>query len=346
MFNRTLGILALVSAVGVLYGCYLVNNEKSFEVKPGAERLRFAFIVSGSLRSLVRDDVRDLQREALFEPLAGSHIDIFLNLDLDETTKNSTVVQKLKQDYRPKRLVIKTYECQDNCEVPGCLSNAITTSRTFEQLQRLQDVMVSIQAEERSIGIDYDFIIRVRPDLEFYESLPRLECWKLIPDMIIWDLDARFSDSHEHLMISHVVPATDVKFLGDWFTVVPRKLATKFFSDPFKQLKDCVSLDPQNTGSHTCGTKNEFWLFPECRFLVSAQKLNAHIGKLMDEGDGSKYIPHTIIRCDGPFCQSVYRMNGPRFCDSRVCEYPPVEHVPVGSNFSVRQTCFHGFPPH
>ena len=142
--------------------------------------------------------------------------------------------------------------------------------------------MASIQADERSNGIHYDFISQVRPDLEFYESLPRLGCWNLIPDVIIWDLDARFSDSHEHLMMSHVVPAADIKFFGDRFTHVPRKLATKSFSDPIKQLKDCVSLDPQNVSPHTCGAKKRVLAFSR----MSISRFGSEIACTHQQVDG------------------------------------------------------------
>lgn len=334
------GSLLFLSVLHLLFPPSIMRLRWSSDTK---DPLRIAFLISGPLRSLVREDMRKQQRRALFDPLVGAHVDIFMNLDLDHLSQNFTAISALKQSLKPKRLLVKSYSCKEGCERSGCLSNAITTSRMYEQFARVRDTMLSIKAEEDATGRKYDFIVRVRPDLEFYESLPRLKCWEKLPDFIIWDLDARYSDTSDRPTTTHIVPAFDVKFLGDWFTIVPRKLATAFFTHPLEQILDCVPLEPSKAYPFKCGTKDEFWRFPECRFLVSAQRVNAHVGKLMLENASGTYTPHTIVRCDDDMCRATYRMNGPRFCGDRKCHYSTVKEEPLGSRLTIREQCFHGF---
>jgi len=313
-------------------------------IQKQSSSVNIALCMVGDIRSMVRADVQKNLHRAIYEPLQGARVDTFVHIG-DNLIKGNAAI-RAKQvnvsllkfgDLPPKSISVLTV-------VPraGAILDASTTCQTagYAQTVRLRACIHDMLAFERSEAIRYDFVIRTRPDLEYFESLPPTKCWENLKPNIIWDMDTRFSaglDKHN----AHVVrPIEQVDFVGDWFTIVPRNLAIDVFSSIADDFEKCIPLRaPQ--AEKVCGEDNHRWNWSECRFKHAYHKTmgNVSVGKLMSE-TGDDFQWNTIIRCENVQCTKASRQKGQQHCHERKCNYKWIIFSPIGSDFKVRATCF------
>ena len=282
---------------------------------------KIAVCMVGDVRSLVRVDARRNLHEAVYKPLSALHVDTFAfvgdtlikgnsdvkaNLSVSDVLfgKSKPVVTQISTDIRKRGAMLST---RPTCQVLG-----------YAEVVRLRDCVSAVMKYENALGIQYDFILRTRPDIEYFESLPPAHCWRGLNPLVIWDMDTRFATAIDKLNVEKVKSVLEADFVGDWLTLAPRDIAVKAFKSMADDFERCISLSaPEEL---ICGESNHRWGWPECRFKHAYIKANSRslVGKLMTE-TGQDFQWNTVVRCQNADCSDVSRQDGQQHCHERVC---------------------------
>lgn len=270
---------------------------------------RVAVCKVGDIRSLVREDAQQNLLRALYEPLLDLQVDTFLVVG-DALIKGNSLI-KTKNNFSTFEFGGKApISVKIATEVSRSGAMRVPTSRCqtlgYEQSVRLRECMRQIAMHEKQNGFNYEFIIRTRPDIEYFESLPSSRCWRSLRRDVIWDMDTRFSTGMDQLNADIVKDISEVDFIGDWLSVVPRNIAEWALTSIAGDFEKCIPFTVP-TGN-VCGKNNHRWGWPECRFKCAYQKGGGTVlaGKLMTESS-AKFQWHTLLRCMNSDCSLVKR---------------------------------------
>jgi len=286
--------------------------------------LKIASCVTGQLRSLANDTHRTNFLSTFYAPLmTGALLDTYFHLDRTAQTEDESVMHVIRTWFKPIRVVIE----QVSCDMQWC-KNTSCIQTGYSQFKRVAICMDMVTEHENGNFFKYDFILRVRPDVFFFESLPRAECWSGLKNDIVWDYNVRFlGERYFGNQTTHVAEAKQVDFMPDMFSIVPREKANDIFKGIAKAYEDCIpeiAHDNENraiggdsllhdiygmglTGG--CGVDNQFWRWNECRQLFQMQLMNLSVGRLqsLQERDVLK-MDNVLIRCreDPIWCRSTF----------------------------------------
>ena len=303
---------------------------------------RIAVCMVGDIRSLVRDDMQRNLLLALYKPLHELQVDTFLCVG-DTLIKGNSEI-KTNYDFRdfyfggarPISVRVSTHVKKSG----GMLSPASKCQKLgYEEAVRLRECMRDVITHERKNEFKYDFLIRTRPDIEYFESLPQSRCWHSLRTDVIWDMDTRFSTGLDKSNAEMLSSIRDVDFVGDWFSVIPRNIAQRAFISLADNFENCIPL--ASPPEKVCGENNHRWTWPECRFKQAYQEASSEVlvGKLMTES-GANFQWHTLARCTNNDCSIVQRQDGQQHCHDRNCSYKPMLKSPIGSDLMKRNSCF------
>jgi len=315
------GARAVLLGVLLFVGFEVYRSEVSLSYVPvgaaadaskAADRLRFAFCISGQLRALANEAFEDKFFKAFFEPLRPAHIDTFFHLDDTVDARNETVRSRLINRFKPVYYEIMAPSCQGKwsksgnwCERKEC------TKRHYKNLGRYGLCMDAIKMNEKYLGMKYNFVIQVRPDLLFEKSLPQLSCWHNIRKDIIWDTLVFFENKRAVIDVSKRI------LLGkDTFKILPREMAEAFMYYFMHKYQSCEVQEAAELVQPECFTEllkkrskaMGTWESAECFVTRAYLEMNATVGELH-----SVHKSH-IVRCstDVPFkhdqgrCLDVY----------------------------------------
>ena len=174
-----------------------------------------------------------------------------------------------------------------SCPPSECLNvgGQVCVAAGYEQAVKWRGCLRDIERTERQTARRYDFVLRVRPDLEFGSSLPEASQWRLLRKDVVMPLvaiDAMCCGGRTHgnptpcvadgkekafLRLGTKV-SKQVCFTDDALALVPRPAADAYFgiADEYEQ---CIPPRPLIDGS--CFGR---WLWMECRVLNALSRLN------------------------------------------------------------------------
>ena len=141
----------------------------------------------------------------------------------------------------------------------------------YVQNLKLRGCLASIEAREKQAASIFDFVVRMRSDVEFGWRVPPAAQWRRLSRDIIWAqmVEAGRADS------SHAVHAMHaVELLDDQFAVVPRRAAATYFAGPGADIEACVPLSPNASQSTSCPGR---WFWAECRVLHALRRLDGNL---------------------------------------------------------------------
>lgn len=323
------------------------RNDRGIQDKASATLLfseipKVAVCIVGDIRSFMRTDMQNNLHEAIYKPIAELHVDTFAFMGNNVIKGNSLV----KTDLNVAELVFgKSKPVMTQVSPKIDKKGAMTLFRPncqvlgYAEVARLRDCVNAISQHEITVGFQYDFILRTRPDIEYFESLPPAHCWTGLNPLVIWDMDTRFTTGIDKFHRQNVMSVKDADFVGDWLTLVPRDIAVKAFVTMADDFERCIPLEaPQE---RICGESNFRWGWPECRFKNAYYKADNRslIGKFMTE-KGANFQWNTLVRCLNANCTKVMRQDGQQHCHVRVCAYKSVANSPISSDLRIRTSCF------
>lgn len=169
------------------------------------------------------------------------------------------------------------------CEQPARRSDwGECLSAGYEQSVKWRGCWRDLLAEERDRRIRYEFVLRVRPDLEFSGAFPPLEEWRCLRTDMVWSMISMTAERHstwcrpeKHKRISRLRDPTDKSrflegasrplardntHLDDSLALMPRRAAEAYFAVA-DEYERCIPLTPANG---LCGNR---WGWPECRIV-------------------------------------------------------------------------------
>ena len=174
-----------------------------------------------------------------------------------------------------------------SCPPSECLNvgGQVCVAAGYEQAVKWRGCLRDIERTERQTARRYDFVLRVRPDLEFGSSLPEASQWRLLRKDVVMPLVAIDSmccggrphgnptpcvaDGEEKAFLRLGTKVSkQVCFTDDALALVPRPAADAYFgiADEYEQ---CIPPRPLIDGS--CFGR---WLWMECRVLNALSRLN------------------------------------------------------------------------
>ena len=242
---------------------------------------RVAICLSGSPKAIVQRRMQD-HWNAVVEPLrSGSnvHVDVFLHLDVGPY-RHETLERVAA---RLRATTLKLYNDTAPVlprSVPSRGSNASQHStcppaapvvgeclwQGYMQASKWAGCLDNIVGQERLHGAMYDRVVRMRPDLEYYERLPPAPEWVCLRHDVALTLIAMRSTLPCHpgqlsklRLYGHTAPATErTLFVDDNLAILPREAAQAYFGIA-RGMDDCVSTVALNS---LCQQR---WSWPECR---------------------------------------------------------------------------------
>ena len=293
-------ILSVFVLLTVSYPIAATRNGRTAERprKIRTRELRFAVCISGQVRSLAQQDHRSNFIKTFINPLRGAHVDTFLHFDEDFQTANPSVLQAISDDFRPVILRVESIKC----DARWCFSLECVR-KGYEQFKRLELIMADVVTQESVLGLQYSFVLRIRPDMLLITTLPSAHCWFGLRRDVIWDTAAKFYDPSTNVTISE---AANTDFVADFFHVIPRELAEDFLFGISKSYESCIPFDGNRKPKSIlgCGKLNERWLWNECRVLSTLQMMNAQVGRF-DGQDLVRCAESTDEWCSTTYLQSA-----------------------------------------
>jgi len=136
---------------------------------------------------------------------------------------------------------------------------------------KLRACMRDMEARELDRNFRYDFILRVRPDFEYFRALPAASQWDSLRRDVAWTFIATkrgrifkggFGGDFLH---SQLLPLDQVDFIDDNMAILPREVAPYYMSGIADEVEGCVPNQKPDPFSDIDGCKNERWWWNECR---------------------------------------------------------------------------------
>lgn len=247
--------------------------------------VRVAICISGDARALVNDRLPLHMRAAMVEPLCGAaSLDIYAHLggfggsDVSDKPFWATAV-KSEADLLRKRvsevagdlasvISFSIYRASYNasaCQKEKCLCGS------YGMAYKLRACMRDMESRERERELRYDFILRARPDFEYFRALPSAVQWDSLRRDVAWTFIATkrgkifkggFSGDFLH---GDLLPLDQVDFIDDNMAILPRLVAPYYMSGIADEVEGCVANKKPEPFSNTDGCKNERWWWNECR---------------------------------------------------------------------------------
>ena len=130
----------------------------------------------------------------------------------------------------------------------------------YEQAVKWRGCLRDIERREHHAGA-YNFVLRLRPDLEFAAEFPKASEWLRLRRDVVMTLVA--NSVSQTRLIGSVAPR--ISFLDDGLALLPRRAATAYFgvADEFEA---CILLDPPGAGMGR-------WRWPEYRVILALSQV-------------------------------------------------------------------------
>ena len=310
------------------------------------QNLRFAFCISGELRSLALNSFQDQFFDAFYRPLWPAHIDTFFQLGDTEDAQNTTIRSRLISKFHAVYYdVVGKPPCKGKwCTLKTC------SKRYYHIHGRYSMCMKAIKGTEIVQRKRYDFIIQVRPDFIFEKSLPALRCWVGLRRDIIWDSLVFFRS-----MKQTVANANDVLLGKDMFKILPRELSEDFMFYFSQQYQSCATQKKAEMLQPVCFTEllkrrtkaTGRWDSSECFVTRAYLSMNVTVGEMHSSHRSHATRCETDIpnRYDKGKCLSVHIAPARNTCmgpntDANTCDFYNQSLWRALPNVIADTTCF------
>ena len=267
------------------------SNGASSGLRSAAPQLRVAVCLSGAPRALLHANMRAHLR-AVLAPIAHDdrvHVDTFLHIDCGEfggavckwllrpafhefqaiglTLYNSTGLNRrlaaltgIVDAHGVSRAMQR-----DLRDCPAAVSSCCTAG--YAAATKWRGCLRNIEAAEMAADTPYDFVLRLRPDVEHAYALPPAAEWMHLRRDVAFTMlafkaagDCHPGDALPWLRIggSPIPVSKPGTFVDDNLALLPRAAAHAYFSIA-DELEKCVPVYPKNA---LCGRR---WEWAECR---------------------------------------------------------------------------------
>ena len=179
---------------------------------------------------------------------------------------------------------------------------------------KLRGCLRDIEANEERAGVPYDFVLRMRPDVEHLYRLPPSAQWRCLRRDVAWAMLVLPNASTPCFpgnayprsragTTQQLVPVTKPGlFLDDNLALLPRRAATPYLSIA-DQIEKCVPARAQN---RLCQSR---WEWPECRVHQALASVEPPllIGELPTTTPAFAFVDCEGANKNGPPCLAPYR---------------------------------------
>mmetsp|Transcript_152650 Transcript_152650/g.489565 ORF Transcript_152650/g.489565 Transcript_152650/m.489565 type:complete len:429 (+) Transcript_152650:40-1326(+) len=274
----------------------------------GSANVRIAICLVGEARAFVNDRLPSHMHAVLVKPLCGAAaLDVYAHLggfgqnDVDPDKplwKNPLEEERMLLESHVHRVAgpfgsVKSMQLYRYAYQPKPCDGGKCLCKGYGMQYKLRNCMDEIEAHESQQSFQYDFVLKVRPDFEYFRSLPLAPEWDHLRRDIVWTWIATkkgrglfkggFSAEFLHM---DLLPIDKVDFMDDNMAILPRKVARTYLHIA-DDIERCVPNVKPNPFSNTDGCKNERWWWNECRVetaLRSIRDVNLTIGMMSDKG--------------------------------------------------------------
>jgi hypothetical protein len=279
--------------------------------RPG--QVRVAVCLTGRPKALVHHPLQD-HWLAVMEPLrfsagsvGGVHSDLFMHLDASQHPARILVRLAQRLGARTLALYNDSQTSADfgppppawpgGCPSPKKMGPCVFLGRA--QFRKGASCASDLEAEERAAAAPYDFVLRVRPDLEYAARLPPPWQWRCLrKDLALTMLAQRATSAcypggvSSRLARGELVPATLRQlFLDDNFALLPRRAAGAYLrAGEAMERGGCI---PSRAASGLCASR---WQWPECRVHTALASVSPEL--LIGELPSTRHF--AFLDCEGP----------------------------------------------
>jgi hypothetical protein len=195
-------------------------------------------------------------KENLINSLPNSHtVTVFAVFSIEEQYRSEALKESLST------LGIVHVAWHFTPHYSGACNNVSKFASSFvSQWTKIQSCYNSIASYENVHDISFDYIVRIRPDLFFFQPVSN---WLIIPSEHVQVGECLYFPSK--LSCTHYLAA------NDHFAVIPRKFGDVYSSIADFFLADCRDTDPvqlmseiRQTACHSCVDTRNIHVAPEC----------------------------------------------------------------------------------
>ena len=282
---------------------------------PPPASLRIAVCLSGLPKAIVTPRMQQ-HLETVLQPLADdpdTDLDVFMHMD--GQTMDEWAVRHAAR--RLRALNVLFYGNSSMGEEPPNLGDCPTRNRGpccrhgYASSVKLRGCLRDIEANERPPQRPYDFVLRLRPDIEHLFRLPPSRQWRCLRRDIAWAMIV-LPNTTTHCFPGNAYPRARLAdglvpvtkpglFLDDNLALLPRRAAQAYLSVA-DQIEKCVPTRPLN---RLCQRR---WEWPECRVHQALATVpGLLIGELPSTTPAFAFVDCEGPDKNGPPCVQPYR---------------------------------------